>query len=53
MYAALWRVLPGPTWVRILAVLVGFVAVSVVLFLFVFPVIEPLLPFDQITLEGE
>ena len=53
MYVALWRVLPGPAWVRVLALLIGFVALTLVLFLFVFPVVEPLLPFDQITLEGE
>lgn len=39
MYAALWRVLPGPTWVRV-AQLVGLVVVlAVVLMAFVFPFI--------------
>jgi len=53
MYTALWRVLPGPAWARVLLLLAGFVALTLVLFLFVFPIVEPMLPFDQITLEGE
>ena len=53
MYAALWRVLPGPAWTRATLLLALFVALALVLFLYVFPVIEPLLPFDTITLEGE
>lgn len=53
MYAALWRVLPGPAWFRVVALLVAFVAITLVLFLYVFPVVEPMLPFDQITLEGD
>jgi len=44
MYAALWRVLPGPTWLKTveLVVLVG--VVVAVLFTWVFPAIEPHLP---------
>ena len=53
MYAALWRVLPGPAWTRVLLLLAAFVALTLVLFLYVFPAIEPMLPFDQITLEGQ
>ena len=53
MYAALWHALPGPTWARVLLLLCAFVALTLVLFLYVFPAIEPMLPFDQITLEGE
>lgn len=37
MYAALWRVLPGPAWVRILILLVLLVAVLYGLFWYVFP----------------
>lgn len=53
MYAAFWRMLPGPIWVRVATALIAFVAITLALFLFVFPIIEPLLPFDQIVLEGE
>lgn len=37
MYAALWRVLPGPVWVRILILLVLLAAVLYGLFWYVFP----------------
>ncbi|MEO6826439.1 MAG: hypothetical protein ABI255_08510 [Microbacteriaceae bacterium] len=37
MYAALWRVLPGPTWVRILILLVALAAVLYALVTWVFP----------------
>lgn len=53
MYAALWRVLPGPTWARTVTLLVLFVVLALALFLHGFPAVEPLLPFDTITLEGE
>lgn len=47
MYAALWRVLPGPRWAKIsqLAVLVALVVV--VCFAWVFPAVAPLLPLDD------
>lgn len=51
MYAALWRILPGPTAVKVVLAVVLLLAVVAVLFLVVFPEVEPLLPFDQITLE--
>ncbi|KAA1420493.1 hypothetical protein FE697_016165 [Mumia zhuanghuii] len=53
MYAALWRVLPGPTAVKLVLAGALFLGVVAILFLVVFPEIEPLLPFDQITLEPE
>ncbi|MBW9205565.1 hypothetical protein KV102_16250 [Mumia sp. zg.B53] len=53
MYAALWRILPGPTAVKALIAVALFVGVVLILFLVVFPEVEPLLPFDQITLEPE
>lgn len=37
MYAALWRVLPGPWWVRTLILLALLVAVLYVLVTWVFP----------------
>ncbi len=52
MYTALWRVLPGPTPVKVLlAVLLALAAVAA-LFLWAFPALEPLLPFDKIVLEA-
>ena len=37
MYAALWRVLPGPWWTRVIILLAIAAAVLAVLFLWVFP----------------
>jgi multisubunit Na+/H+ antiporter MnhF subunit len=39
MYAALWRVLPGPTWVKVV-IAIGLLSVTVFLLMaFVFPFI--------------
>jgi hypothetical protein len=43
MYAALWRVLPGPLWVRILILVALAVAVLFALVEWVFPVVDHLL----------
>jgi len=40
MYAALWRVLPGPWWVRALILLILFAAIVVACVLWVFPYID-------------
>lgn len=37
MYAALWRILPGPVWWRIVQLIVLFAIVLLALVLFVFP----------------
>ena len=49
MYAALWRLLPGPTWLKVIEALVLIGIALWVLLAWVFPAIEPLLPFDRIT----
>ena len=51
MYGAIWRVLPGPTWLKAIEALVLALAVVAALFLWVFPAVAPLLPFDQQTVE--
>jgi hypothetical protein len=38
MYAALWRLLPGPTWGKILQLLVLLVAILALLVFVVFPI---------------
>lgn len=53
MYAALWRVLPGPWWARALQCLVLAAAVVAGCFQWVFPRLEPLLPFTQTTVDTE
>lgn len=51
MYGWLWRVLPGPIWVRILLLAVLLFAVLAVLFLWAFPAIAPLMPFNSNTVQ--
>lgn len=48
MYSALWRLLPGPTWLKVIEALVLLALVVWVLLAWVFPTIEPQLPFDRI-----
>lgn len=50
MYAALWRLLPGPTWFKVVEALVLTLAVAWVLLTWVFPAVEPHLPFDRIVI---
>lgn len=40
MYAALWRVLPGPIWLRIIILIVGVAAILAALVLWVFPWVQ-------------
>lgn len=49
MYAALWRALPGPGWLRVLALLLLFLLVVFVCFQWVFPFIAHDLPFNEQT----
>lgn len=51
MYGWLWRVLPGPLWVRVLLLAVLALVVVAACFTWVFPAIEPLMPFTEITVE--
>lgn len=51
MYAALWRILPGPIWVRILLVLVIVAAVLFALIEWIFPWVNTLLPISDATVE--
>ena len=46
MYGPLWRLLPGPWPVKALVSLTLVVAVVVVCFLWLFPALAPLMPFD-------
>jgi hypothetical protein len=50
VYAWLWRTLPGPTAVKLVEALVLLVAVVLVLFVWVFPWLEPRLPFNDVTI---
>ncbi|MEU1973236.1 hypothetical protein ABZ477_16400 [Microbacterium sp. NPDC019599] len=51
MYAALWRVLPGPAWLRILILLILAAAVVYGLFFYVFPWVSSLVVPQEVTVE--
>jgi hypothetical protein len=51
IYSAIWRALPGPLVVRVLLALVLVLAVVAVLFVWVFPRIAPLMPFNDNTVD--
>ena len=51
MYGALWRVLPGPWWVRLLLVLVLVAAVVAALVLWVFPYVDQFVTPQDVTVE--
>ena len=53
MYPWLWRHLPGPTPVRALLALLAVLAVVAVLFVWVFPEVAPLVPFNDNTVGEE
>jgi hypothetical protein len=51
MYAALWRVLPGPVWVRILELLALLVIVLFLLVEWVFPWLGTFVNVGDVTVE--
>lgn len=51
MYAFIWRHLPGPVAVRALLALVLVAAAVAVLFLWVFPAVAPIMPFNNGTVD--
>jgi hypothetical protein len=52
MYGWIWRHLPGGTLVRALLSLVLVLGVVFVLFQYVFPWAEPMLPFNNVTVDN-
>ncbi len=53
MYTWIWRTLPGGLPGRLFGSLVLFGAVVLLLFTVVFPAVEPLLPFSDVTVVTE
>lgn len=51
MYAWIWRTLPGPAAVRLLLVLLLVVAILALLMTVVFPAVDPLLPFNDVSVD--
>jgi hypothetical protein len=53
VYSWIWRHLPGGLPGKLLGSLVLFGVVVVLLFVVVFPAVEPLLPYNDVTVDGE
>jgi hypothetical protein len=52
MYGALWRVLPGPVWARILILLVALALLLFVLSTWIFPLVDGMLtPSQPVTVD--
>ncbi|WP_197409363.1 MULTISPECIES: hypothetical protein [unclassified Rathayibacter] len=51
MYAALWRVLPGPWWVRLILLLVLLVLVLAALAEWVFPWVQSIVLDQNVTVQ--
>jgi hypothetical protein len=51
MYAALWRVLPGPWWVRLLILLIAAAAILTALVYWVFPVVDQMVAPQDVTVD--
>jgi hypothetical protein len=49
MYRALWRILPGPAWLRVLLLMILAVAVVAALMVWVFPVIDGIVQPEDVT----
>ena len=49
MYAALWRVLPGPVWFRVVLVFVLLAVVMVTLATWVFPWVDSIVNNQEVT----
>ena len=53
MYSWIWRVLPGGLPGKLIGSLLLFAAAVVLLFAVVFPAVEPLLPWSDVTVPAE
>jgi len=53
VYGWFWRHLPGPLPVRVLLAVLVLAAVVLLLFTVVFPQVEALLPYSDVTVDGE
>lgn len=51
MYGWIWAHLPGPLAVRVLIAGVAVLAVVALLMMVVFPAVEPLLPFSDVSVD--
>jgi hypothetical protein len=49
MYAALWRSIPGGLWGKLAGVVMLLLSALALLFFVIFPVVEPHLPWNDVT----
>ncbi|MGO3885296.1 MAG: hypothetical protein ACTJHU_03270 [Mycetocola sp.] len=49
MYGAIWRLLPGPAWLRVIFVIVIVVAIVAALFTWVFPWVQEFVDTQDVT----
>jgi hypothetical protein len=52
MYGALWRILPGPRWVRLLILVIAAAAVLTALVYWVFPVVDRMVAPQDVTVDA-
>jgi ABC-type transporter Mla subunit MlaD len=52
MYGALWRILPGPVWVRLIILLVLIAAVLALLVFVVFPWLNGFVNVNDVTVDA-
>jgi hypothetical protein len=52
MYGALWRILPGPWWVRLLILVIAAAAVLTALVYWVFPVVDQMVAPQDVTVDA-
>lgn len=48
MYGPLWRILPGPTWLKAIEALILLVAVFFLLMEVVFPWVSEMMPYNEV-----
>ncbi|MGB3909721.1 MAG: hypothetical protein WBL06_04550 [Pseudolysinimonas sp.] len=51
MYGALWRILPGPWWVRLFILLVAAAVILTALVYWVFPVVDQMVAPQDVTVD--
>lgn len=51
MYGWIWRHLPGPVFLRVVEAIVLVAAVVALLMFVVFPWVEPMLPFNDVSVQ--
>lgn len=52
MYGALWRLLPGPTWLRVCLLFILAAVAVYACFTWFFPTIAPHMPFNDTTVDA-